>query len=298
MSLPNRTLLTEHTVGDLSQPVRLQDHDPFPVQLPSRASLRKAIKRGDVYVNEAVGKTGTFLQPGDVLRLYEPSGKLPKALPLELPTHYRDDHLWIIEKPPGLPVSGNTYRTVQNALMYQYQPPAVPGALRVPRPQHRLDADTRGLLIVARTALAQQRVGQAFQEGKIKKTYHAVAHGACPVAMDIRLPLEGRAARTEVARLQTAPSKLYGAVSLLKIRLHTGRTHQIRKHHAALGHPLLGDRLYAPAAGTARGKGLHLAATRLVFVHPVSGEALDIALPVPERFLKRMEREQMRAESA
>jgi 23S rRNA pseudouridine1911/1915/1917 synthase len=215
----------------------------------------------------------------------------PEALPLDIV--FQDAAILVINKPAGLvahPGSGNWSGTLMNALLHHD-----PGLKEVPRAGivHRLDKDTSGLLVVARTLAAQTALVRQLQARSVKREYLAVALGAVAKEGSVNAPI----ARHPVSRVKMAvvpegkPAithyqviRAFRGATLLTCRLETGRTHQIRVHMAHLGHPLLGDPVYG--RGVVSGlppfprQALH--AARLGLIHPVSGEAMTWDAPLPE----------------
>lgn len=220
---------------------------------------------------------------------------LPENIPLAIV--YEDDHLLVIDKPAGLvvhPGSGNWSGTLLNALLRH-----APQLAGVPRAGivHRLDKDTSGLLVVGKTIPAQIDLVRQLQARSVTREYLAVVHGAPAADGSVQAPI-GRhpVNRTRMAIVTTGkPATTHYAVSergtgwsLLRCRLETGRTHQIRVHLHAIGHPLIGDPVYPLKAAKARlpraaqlfpRQALH--AVRLALVHPSSGQSLAWEAPVP-----------------
>ena len=227
------------------------------------------------------------VQPGtDPLRL----AHLPQDIPLCVV--YEDDAIIVLDKPAGLvvhPGSGNLEGTLLNALLAH-----APALIDVPRAGivHRLDKDTSGLLVVAKTLTAQTDLVRQLQARSVTREYAAVVHGRVARDGRVEAPI-GRhpVARTRmavVARGKPAVTHYrvlarYPSASLLECRLETGRTHQIRVHLASIGHPLIGDPVYGARAN--RGKALFsrqaLHARRLALVHPDSRRTLGWASPLP-----------------
>ena len=221
----------------------------------------------------------------------------PDDIPLSI--IHEDADLMVIDKPVGLvahPAPGHWRGTLMNGLLH-----ARPDSAKLPRAGiiHRLDKDTSGLLMVARSERAFERLSAAIAARAISRRYFAVAQGLprdrltidAPIGRDPRdrlrmavvSPERGKAATTHVERLSTGDR-----VASIECRLETGRTHQIRVHLASVGHPLIGDTVYG---GSPRGdfnrQALH--AWRLELVHPVSGEPLQIASPLPADILALLE---------
>lgn len=232
------------------------------------------------------------LHGGDVLMLHtedEEGAKAPTLLPVDLvvPILYEDEDICLCHKPydmPTHPSFGHHTDTLANALAYRYR-----GAPFVFRVITRLDRQTDGVVLVARNAMAAATLGRAMQQGRITKQYLALVRGCPPTQGRIDLPIrrvkgsvmlrevtessEGDAALTLFERLATD-----GETSLVKVMPKTGRTHQIRVHFAALGHPLLGDELYGDGKGGFSRTALH--AHRLQFSHPCTGEKMDVCCPL------------------
>jgi 23S rRNA pseudouridine1911/1915/1917 synthase len=205
---------------------------------------------------------------------------------------YQDADLVVIDKPPGLsvhPGPGHPDRTLVNGLLALC--PDIQGIGGEIRPGivHRLDKDTSGLMIAAKTQDAHHRLSQQIKDRAVKKGYLALVEGMptpesgeidVPIGRDPRrrtrmaVTVGGRESRTGYSLLERA-----GAYSLLELQLHTGRTHQARVHLAWLGHPLLGDAVYGKRSPLLPRHFLH--AHRLAFAHPSTREALEFRSPLP-----------------
>jgi 23S rRNA pseudouridine1911/1915/1917 synthase len=208
---------------------------------------------------------------------------------------HEDDDILVINKPAGLvvhPGNGNWKGTLLNALLHHSpQLAALPRAGIV----HRLDKDTSGLLVVAKTPTAQTDLVRQLQARTVKREYLALVHGAVRGAGEVSAPV-GRDPRNRT-RMAVVPAgrhaltryrvaRRFADASLLECSLETGRTHQIRVHMQSLGHPLVGDPLYRGRGGAGRARlarqALH--AARLEFLHPASGARRSFAAPLPEDF--------------
>ena len=236
------------------------------------------------------------LRPGQKLTLMDKEENLPKPYDLELDIVFEDDYLAVVHKPAGISVSGNKYRTVLNALPVNLKNSKQPDALKWPRPVHRLDYGTSGLLLVAKTRKAIMDLGEQFEKRQIKKKYAAVVLGETDDDGVITDTIEGKEAVTKFRLLQKVRSVHTDWLSLVELFPETGRTHQIRIHMAGLGHPVLGDEKYGAEFKLLKHKGLFLAAVGLDFKHPLTGKGLSFQLDIPYKFHRRMETEQKRWE--
>lgn len=269
----------------------------------SRSYLQQLIEHGLVQLNgRVVTKTSVKVKAGDSATIElrpTPQSQAFKPEPMSLAVVYEDEHVLVINKPPGLvvhPAPGNWSGTLLNGLL-AYSPHAalVPRAGIV----HRLDKDTSGLMVVARTRLAMDALVSAIAAREVSRQYFAIAHKAwqwkgmktvsAPIGRDPRNRLKmavvdlgvhaGKEARTDFELLSTSQIACW-----VRCILHTGRTHQIRVHMAHLGHPLVADPVYggAPAEDMGR-QALH--ACRLAFQHPVTCASMVFESPPPVDFL-------------
>jgi len=270
--------------------------------LQSRAKARKLVSRGFIRLNGEQVETSRRVRPGDTLTLAAPPEKPPPVFPMSMEVAWLDEHIAVVVKPPGLPVSGNKHRTVEHALPHNLPPSEHPGALTVPRPVHRLDARTAGLLVVARTGAGQVGMGQLFERREVHKRYRAILVGRLEGEGEVDSPIEGRAALSRYRAVEHTRSLRGGWLTTVDLWPVTGRTHQLRIHCKELGCPVLGDDLYG-GEHVLRGKGLYLRSVALRFNHPVTGEPIAVELPEAEKYasLRRRERarwERLRASEA
>ncbi|MEO1003192.1 MAG: RluA family pseudouridine synthase [Cyanobacteria bacterium J06638_7] len=268
----------------------------------SRARIQKFIDAGYVRVNGTTGRAKTPLRPGDSVELWMPPPEplpylLGQAMPLDV--LYEDDHLIVLNKPAGLtvhPAPGNRDGTLVNGLLHHCPDlPGIGGELR-PGIVHRLDKDTTGCIVVAKSQEALVKLQVQIQQRIASRQYLAVVHGqpaadgGTIVAPIGRHPVDrkkyavvasgGRHASTHWQVLERL-----GDHALLRFRLDTGRTHQIRVHCAHMRHPIVGDPLYSRCRRLPLhlpGQALH--AVQLGLNHPISGERLVCEAPLPAEF--------------
>ena len=278
-------------------------------QMPecSRAYLQKLIRAGRVTVGGTPESAPRApVAAGMAIAVDLPEHDAPAAPAAEefaFPILYEDDFMVVIDKPADVvvhPAPGNPDGTVVNALLGRYpelRAAELPDDVR-PGIVHRLDKDTSGCLVAARTPEAQSRLAAAFAERKTAKIYLALTAG---VPKEPRGRIENLIGRHPVNRQKMAVVQRNGKtavseyevlrhgtlerhpVALVRIRIYTGRTHQIRVHLASLGCPVLGDRLYGGARQVSAPRQM-LHAWQLRIPHPVSGEELHFKAPVPEDF--------------
>jgi 23S rRNA pseudouridine1911/1915/1917 synthase len=239
-----------------------------------------------------------------VVVLPEAEDAVPAAEPIALDVRFEDAHLIVVDKPPGMvvhPAPGNPEGTLVNALL-AHCGTSLAGIGGVQRPGivHRLDKDTSGLIVAAKTQTAHQALSRDFAARRIERTYLAIVTGVpVPAAGEIagnigRSPVDRKkmavvaAGRGKPAATGYRVLRAYAAAAaLLECRLSTGRTHQIRVHLAHIGHPLIGDPVYGGRpARTARRAGIAfsrqaLHANRLGFAHPQTGQTLRFESPLP-----------------
>lgn len=261
---------------------------------PTRAGARKAARRGELAVDGVISEGARWVEPGAEIVWLEPEASPVPELRVAVPVVYEDECMAVVHKPGGWATSGNLPRTLERALPFTLERSDAPDRLRRPRPVHRLDAPTAGLVVVAKTRGAHAALGWAFQERRVQKRYRAVVVGALSGAHDVRSPIDGRAAHTCIRALDRVPALKGGHLTRVDAWPETGRTHQIRRHLAELGTPVLGDAAYGLPGLVLRRKGLFLFAVELELNHPISGEALHLVLPEPPKVASLFAREARR----
>ncbi|MFV0282545.1 MAG: RluA family pseudouridine synthase [Castellaniella sp.] len=269
----------------------------------SRSRLQSWIEAGHVEVDGAPGKVRTRVGPGALIHVWpqqapEDLAFVPEDVPFRVVADAAD---WIVvDKPAGLvthPGAGNWHGTLLNGLLFRY-----PELARVARAGivHRLDKDTSGLLVVARTETAQTQLVRQLQARTVRREYCALVHGVlpgrgtvdAPIGRDARVPVRMSADRPVAPKPAITHYESLGvghagriAVSRVLCRLETGRTHQIRVHMARLRHPLLGDPLYGGRLEAGAGRQM-LHARVLGFDDPVTGRPCAFTAEPPDDFCR------------
>ncbi len=279
--------------------------DRFPAE--SRNVVQRWLEEGRVRVAGARLPASARLAGGEAVEVDLPPPRPTHLVPADIPLSvlFEDEHLVVIDKPSGLtvhPGAGRHDDTLANALVHRFR--ALPEELGSDRPGivHRLDKDTSGLLVVARSDAVQRALSSAFAERRVTKEYVAVVHGVPRRdALEVDLPIGrceaqrtkmrvdvegGRAATTRFEVRRRLPRN-----AVLRCFPVTGRTHQIRVHLMAVQHPVVGDRVYGPRSWphAALAPRLLLHAARLSFTHPVTGAALSFEAPLPAELLAAIE---------
>ena len=245
-------------------------------------------------MNGKIAKTGTWVQEGFVLELLEKPQTQPKVFECSLEIIYEDEEMAVINKPAGLSVSGNTYKTIYNALPFNLKKSSSKDSLPWPTPVHRLDNQTSGLLIIAKTKTAQIEFGNKFSKHTIQKKYCAIVIGKVHTNKTINTPIEDKEAETSFEIIKVVNSLKYEQLSYLKVSPKTGRTHQIRIHLTSIGYPILGDKLYGNKETLHKGKGLFLCASEIKFSHPKTFKTIALKIKIPQKFNSMLVREKRR----
>lgn len=264
----------------------------------SKAKARKAINAGEILVNGRKATVDTKVQGGDVISYHSKKGTpspkkaTSKVFEEKLEVVFEDEHMAIINKPGGLPVNGNQFKTLENALPFNLKPTAEEDALDIMRPLHRLDGPTCGLVLSAKTERAQVVMGQQFEKKTIRKRYKAVVIGTLKESKGtIEDLVDDKPSKTEYEVIHSSKSSQYGTLSLVNLFPITGRTHQLRIHMSNLGHPVIGDKFYSKEHPVQEGKGLLLCSDKVWFNHPVTEKPIEVEINVPNKFRKYMERQ-------
>jgi 23S rRNA pseudouridine1911/1915/1917 synthase len=271
----------------------------------SRSQIQRLIEEGCVTLPRVkLVKANTMVREGDVITidLPAPVAAEPEAEAIPLDILFQDADLIVVNKPAGMvvhPGAGNESGTLVNALLHHVTDlSGVGGELR-PGIVHRLDKGTSGVMVVAKNDAAHQELSRQFHDREVEKQYVALVWGLVHQRKRIDIPIgrdpvhrekistRARRARSAVTRVTWA--RHVPGLSLLRIAIHTGRTHQIRVHLNAIGHPIVGDSLYGgvhrrvaqPLRAVQRLSRPFLHAERLAFTHPRTGEHLEFTAPLP-----------------
>src|ERR1700723_3520738 len=305
----------EFTVDEESQGLRLDRFIAIQIPEISRTHVQNLIDEGRVMVGGIAKKPSHRLEMGETVNIEIPAAVTPGVAAEDIPLDvlYEDQDLAVINKPSGMivhPGAGEDSGTLVAALLHRYGAGAlsqIGGVLR-PGIVHRLDKDTSGAMIIARTDEAHEKLVEEFRERRVEKTYVALLHGAIkgekgrielPVSRDMKRRSrmtarrsDGREARTDW-RLRLRLEQF----SLVEANLHTGRTHQIRVHFSALSLPVVGDTLYGAPRQERIGRELlpplernFLHSARIAFTHPRSGKRMEFRAPLPKQLVDYLHR--------
>jgi len=258
----------------------------------SRTQIQHAIRSGAASINgKAVTRPSYHLQTGEQIVWKTCSRKNPSPLSVHIPIIYEDIDIVVVNKPTGLtvhPGAGTNKTTLVQALLVNRELPSE-GDQDRPGIVHRLDKDTSGTIVVAKTVSALESLQEQFATRKVKKVYLASVRGViseakglidAPIGRDPAHPTrmtirpQGRTAQTEFHVLKRTEDS-----TLIMILLHTGRTHQIRVHLDYIGHPIIGDVVYGKPA-----ERLLLHAWKIEFTHPATGKRVRFESPIPPQF--------------
>ncbi len=279
----------------------------------SRTQAQEMIKGGEILLNGAATKPGQKLKGGETVRMTlrceEPTTTIT-ATPLDFKILYEDKYIVVVDKPAGLvvhPGAGKEKAIVVSALLGHTKLSPI-GAPTRPGVVHRLDKDTSGIMVLAKTREAHKRLAEAFSGRELEKEYMAIIQGHI-VNRKGRIEVAIERDRIHRKRMKaTSADKGRMAISLfeveeylegatlVKVRILTGRTHQIRVHMAFTGHPLLGDTTYGGKRWQKRARHF-LHSSRLAFNHPITGARIELQAPLPEYFQEAISELRSRAEA-
>jgi RluA family pseudouridine synthase len=254
--------------------------------------MKKTIKKGLIEIDGEKASGSEWIVEGMEISLLENEENIPEPFEMKLEIVYEDEYLAVIVKPAGIVVSGNMYRTIVNAVQYNISKSNLDDALPWPRPIHRLDMQTSGLLIIAKSQLASVELGKQLENKTLKKRYRAILVGGVSERIEFKSEIDGHKSHSELIRVKTINSIKSGKLSLVDLYPHTGRTHQLRIHTSENGTPILGDKLYGDIENTKLHKGLFLSAVEITFNHPETKDLINLQIPQPSKFDSLLEREE------
>jgi 23S rRNA pseudouridine1911/1915/1917 synthase len=280
----------------------------------SRSQIQRLIKTGSITVQGRSARANQIVKIGQAVSVDvpEPTEATPAAEPLQLNVVYQDHDIAVIDKPAGMvvhPAAGHSSGTLVNALLHHMDDLSGIGGEKRPGIVHRLDRGTSGLMVVAKHDAAHEALSKQFRDRDVEKEYVALVWGEVmagrridsPIGRDPRNRKKMSAERTEapdslrLRRSREAVTRIVGAehfgrvLTLVSVAIHTGRTHQIRVHLSAIGHPVVGDSLYGGVHRRVPGDlravthldRPFLHAARLGFTHPVDGRRLTFTSELP-----------------
>jgi len=275
----------------------------------SRTLVAHYIRSGNILVDGTLRKPGYRVRSGEIITGAIPFPETVAFKPEPIPLHvlYEDSYVIVVNKPPGLvvhPAPGHVSGTLANGLCYHCPTLEGIGPRLRPGIVHRLDKDTSGTLVVAKTGSMHQHLAEQFKTRLVKKVYLALVYGefttdsgtiSLPIGRDPihRKQMSVRSRKGRCAETGWTVRERFKGSTLLELRLKTGRTHQIRVHCAAVSHPIIGDPVYGRrrrSKGWISASRQMLHAWRLGFVHPVTGKWMTFESPVPDDMEELIER--------
>jgi len=285
----------------------------------SRSNVQRLIKDGHVTGPSSALRASTPVRSGQTytVDIPPPAASIPEPEALPLRIIFQDRHLVVLDKPAGMvvhPAAGHTGGTLVNALLHHVKDLSGIGGETRPGIVHRLDRGTSGVMVVAKTDRAHQELSRQFSDREVEKEYVALVWGVVQSGRRIdaaigRDPVDRQKMSTRARRARHAVTRVtfarhFQGVSLLKVAIATGRTHQIRVHLSAIGHPIVGDATYG---GVHRRTAAHLRAVqrlerpflhsaRLVFSHPADGRRVEFDSPLPPDLQRVLDDIEMREE--
>jgi 23S rRNA pseudouridine1911/1915/1917 synthase len=264
----------------------------------SRSHIQRLVGEGRATVNGVIVRASYKVKQGDLVRLEipEPEGLETKAEKIPLNIYYEDNDVIVLNKPRGMvvhPAAGNYSGTVVNALLYHCRDlSGINGVLR-PGVVHRLDKDTSGLIMVAKNDAAHVSLARQLKDRQITRIYLALVHGKvkepsgvidAPIGRDPKnrqkMAVVHKNSKHAVTNYRVLSR--YAGYTLLRLKLETGRTHQIRVHLSYIGHPVVGDLKYGPSRPHFNLAGQFLHAAVIGFKHPRTGAYLEFEAPLPD----------------
>lgn len=292
------TLVTETGINGIRLDKYLSDRLPDAI---TRSFLQKLIKEEQVTVDGRLQKANYKLKPEQTIQITIPPAEETAILPEDIPLDilYEDNDLLVVNKPKDMvvhPSAGHYTGTLVNAIMFHCKGSlsGINGEIR-PGIVHRIDKDTTGSLIICKNDESHLKIAEQIKEHSVKRIYRGIVSGTLKESEGT---VEGNIGRHPIDRKKMALVTKGGKPAIthyrvleqfknaayMEFRLETGRTHQIRVHMASIGHPLLGDTVYGNAKNPYKLNGQTLHAMTIGFIHPTTGEYLEVSAPIPEYF--------------
>lgn len=271
----------------------------------SRSFVKRVIVEGNVLLNTKPCKASSTVAIGDVVTIILPPVKATELVAENIPIDivYQDADIAVINKQVGMvvhPAAGNEHGTLVNAIMYHIKDLSGIGGEQRPGIVHRIDKNTSGLLVIAKNDFAHTFLANELKTHNVKRTYLALCSGNfpndegtvnAPIGRDRRerkrmcVDRSGRDAITHYRVLER-----YGEITLLEVKLETGRTHQIRVHMSYINHPIIGDDVYSSGRNNLGFKGQALHAYKLELVHPRTKQRMEFEAMPPEHYIKAIQK--------
>lgn len=292
------TLVTETGINGIRLDKYLSDRLPDAI---TRSFLQKLIKEEQVTVDGRLQKANYKLKPEQTIQITIPPAEETAILPEDIPLDilYEDNDLLVVNKPKDMvvhPSAGHYTGTLVNAIMFHCKGSlsGINGEIR-PGIVHRIDKDTTGSLIICKNDESHLKIAEQIKEHSVKRIYRGIVSGTLKESEGT---VEGNIGRHPIDRKKMALVTKGGKPAIthyrvleqfknaayMEFHLETGRTHQIRVHMASIGHPLLGDTVYGNAKNPYKLNGQTLHAMTIGFIHPTTGEYLEVSAPIPEYF--------------
>jgi len=295
----NRKILESQITHNIEPNERFSEYARRNIKfIDTRNGIYKAIKRGELLLDGNNTETGRFVKEGQLIELIDSGEKRKgKIFRLKLEVIYEDEYLAIINKPAGFEVMGKKFKTIENSLPYNLELSSQTDVLPKPKPVHRLDFPTSGLLLIAKTQSSLVKLSKMFEDKTISKIYEALVIGKISEKKGIfNSPIEEREAISEYEVIASYNSLRSKTLTHIKLFPKTGRTHQLRIHLSRNGTPILGDKQYGIEGLILKDKGLFLSSIELNFRHPFTNEEIDMKISHPEKFDTYITREKRRWE--
>ncbi len=270
----------------------------------TRSKIQKMIENGNILVNNKQTKDSYKLKENDRITIEEYNEEIdiePENIPLDI--YYEDEDLIVVNKPSGMvvhPAPGNYSKTLVNALMYHTNNLSTINTSIRPGIVHRIDADTSGLLLVAKNDKTHNALAEAIQKKEVVREYIALVEGIimedtatidAPIGRDKKdrkkMTVTSENSKDAVTHIRVL--ERYKDSTLIRCKLETGRTHQIRVHLSYIGHPVVNDPVYGHKKLIDKDFGQMLHAEKLGFVHPTTKEYMEFTAPLPDRFKEILE---------